>query len=563
MLAIASVICLLLAMHTAHGKLHLEIQTSRKSPVGILRTSFRENGKMKHTQHGRITGCSLAQLKILQLAFREQVVPIDDPQAFKILHSREYGASYSILAIAKQLGLHQALYSRPAPWVNSLLAMIVGRLVYAGSKLSLCNQHLNTCLWELCGIAHPPDVDAQCYEPMDKLLQRQAAIQKNLTRRHLNGGHWVLYDITSVYFEGEYQASELVKFGYNRDRKKGREQVVVGLVCHGQGCPVGVEVYPGNTQDETTVIDKVHEIKRDYGIEKIIFVGDRGMITQSNIEALKDEADLQMIGALTHGEMMTLLKEKVIELDLFDEQKIHEVTDPANPSRRYCLCRNPLTAQRESATRQRLLDLTATALDAIATYKRKTTVEKLGARVGKVLAKYKMGKFIQWSIDADPAHLTSQKHRLVWSIDTDKVAQEAKFDGCYIISTDVDKAQMNTVEVVNAYKSLTFVERAFRNLKTVQLEIRPVYHKNDDRIRSHVFLCMLAYYLQWHMEQRLAPLFQDDGEGENRRWTLRGVIDCLAQITRNRVAVNGIEFDQNSTPTEEQKQILNLLDVKM
>jgi transposase len=324
-----------------------------------------------------------------------------------------------------------------------------------------------------------------------------------------------------------------------------------------------VEVYPGNTKDETTVIDKVHEIKRDYGIEKIIFVGDRGMITQSNIEALKDEGDLQMVGALTHGEMMTLLKEKVIELDLFDEQKIHEVTDPANPSRRYCLCRNPLTAQRESATRQRLLDLTATALDAIATYKRKTTVEQLGARVGKVLTKYKMGKFIQWSIDADPAHLTSQKHRLVWSVDTDKVAQEAKFDGCYIISTDVDKAQMNTVEVVNAYKSLTFVERAFRNLKTVQLEIRPVYHKNDDRIRSHVFLCMLAYYLQWHMEQRLAPLFQDDGEGENRRWTFRGVIDCLAQITRNRIAVNGIEFDQNSTPTEEQKQILNLLEVKM
>ena len=550
-------------MQTAHGKLHLEIQTSRKSPVGILRTSFRENGKMKHTQHGRITGCSLTQLKILQLAFREQVVPVDDPQAFKILNSREYGASYSILAIAKQIGLHQALYSRPEPWVNSLLAMIVGRLVYAGSKLSLCNHHPNTCLWELCDVDDPPDVDVQCYEPMDKLLKRQPAIQKNLARRHLNGGHLVLYDITSVYFEGEYKASDLVKFGYNRDRKKGREQVVVGLVCNGQGCPVGVEVYSGNTKDETTVIDKVHEIKMNYGIEKIIFVGDRGMITQSNIEALKDEEDLQMIGALTHGEMMTLLKEKVIELDLFDEHKIHEVTDPANPSRRYCLCRNPLTAQRESNTRQRLLDLTATALDGIAAYKRKTTVEKLGARVGKALAKYKMGKFIQWSIDADQANPTSQKHRLLWSVDTDKVAQEAKFDGCYIISTDVDKEQMNTVEVVNAYKSLTFVERAFRNLKTVQLEIRPVYHKNDDRIRSHVFLCMLAYYLQWHMEQRLAPLFKDDGAGENRRWTFRGVIDCLAQITRNRVTVNGAEFYQNSTPTKEQEQILSLLAVKM
>ena len=403
-------------MQTAHGNLHLEIQTSRKCPVGIVRTSFRENGKMKHTQHGRITGCTLQQLKLLQRAFREQVIPRDDPEAFKILHSREYGASYVILALAKQLGLPQALYSRREPWVNSLLAMIVGRLVYAGSKLSLCHHAPNTCLWELCGIEGQPDVESHCYAPMDSLLQRQGAIQKKLARRHLNAGHVVLYDITSVYFEGEYNTSELVKFGYNRDGKKGHEQVVVGLICNAQGCPVGVEVYAGNTKDETTVIDKVQEIKRDYGIENVIFVGDRGMITQSTIEALKDEADLQTIGALTHPEMRSLLQVKVIELDLFDDRKIHEVTDPSEPSRRYCLCRNPITAQRESETRQRLLDLTTTALQGIAAYQRKTTVEKLGARVGKVLAKYKVGKFIQWSIEPDPADPSSREHRLRWSI---------------------------------------------------------------------------------------------------------------------------------------------------
>jgi hypothetical protein len=550
-------------MQTAHGYLHLEIQTSRKSPVGILRTSFRENGKMKHTQHGRITGCSLQQLKLLQLAFRERVVAVDDPHAFKILSSRDYGASYSILAIAKHLGLHQALSSRPESWVSGALAMILGRLVYAGSKLSLCNHHPDTCLWELCGIEEPPDVDTQCYEPMDKLLQRQGAIQKTLARRHLDGGHLVLYDITSVYFEGEYKQSALVGFGYNRDGKKGREQIVVGLICNAQGCPVGVEVYAGNTKDETTVIDKVHEIKASYGIEKIIFVGDRGMITRSTIEALKDEEDLQTIGALSHGEMRTLLEEKVITLDLFDERSIHELSDPAEPTRRYCLCRNPQTAQRESATRQRLLDLTATALSEIAAYKRATSVEKLGARVGKALGKYKMGKFIQWSIDADKEKATSREHRLIWSIDANKVAQEKRFDGCYIVTSDVDKDQMNTMEVVHAYKSLTFVERAFRNLKTVQLEIRPVYHKNDERIRGHVFLCMLAYYLQWHMEQRLAPLFTQDGKGQERRWTVHGVIDCLAQITRNKVTVNGAEFYQNSTPTPEQEEILSLLQVTM
>lgn len=550
-------------MQTAHGKLHLEIQTSRKSPVGILRTTFRDNGKMKHTQHGRITGCSLAQLKTLQLAFREQVVPADAPEAFRILHSREYGASYAIMAIAKQVGLPQVLYSRPQPWVNSLLAMIVGRLVYAGSKLSLCNHAPNTCLWELAGITDQPRVDEHCYQAMDKLLQRQPGIQKKLAHQHLQSGHLVLYDITSVYFEGEYQASELVKFGYNRDRKKGREQIVVGLICNEQGCPVGVEVYAGNTKDETTVIDKIHEIKTAYGIEKIIFVGDRGMVTQSNIEALKDENDLQTISALTHGGMMKLLDEKVIELDLFDEQNIHEVIDPSNPSRRYCLCRNPVTAQRETDTRQRLLELTEVGLRGIADYKQKNTVEKLGARVGKVLAKYKMGKFIHWSIEAGGDNARSRQHRLNWSIDTEKVADERRFDGCYIISTDVEKAHMSTLEVVKAYKSLAFVERAFRNLKTVQLEIRPVYHKNDDRIRCHVFLCMLAYYLQWHMEQRLVPLFNDNGEGEQRRWTFRGVIDSLAQITRNKVSANGVEFYQNSTPTDEQEQILKLLGVNL
>ena len=550
-------------MQTTRGNLHLEIQTSRKNPVGLLRTTFRENGKIQHTQHGRITGCTLAQLKTLQLAFREQVVPVDAPEAFKILNSREYGASYSILALARQLGLPQVLYSRPQPWVNDLLVMIIGRLVYAGSKLSLCNHFPNTCLWELNGVTEKPEVDVHCYPVMDQLLQRQSAIQKKLAGQHLQSGHLVLYDITSVYFEGEYKASELVKFGYNRDRKQGREQMVVGLICNAQGCPVGVEVYAGNTKDETTVLDKIQQIKTDYGIDKIIFVGDRGMVTQSNIEALKDEDDLKTISALTHGGMMKLLNEKVIQLDLFDDQASHEVIDPAHPNRRYCLCRNPVTAERETQTRQRLLELTETQLKHIAGYKQKTTVEKLGARVGKVLAKYKTGKFIHWSIDADQANVMSRQHRLMWSIDIEKVAHEKRFDGCYIIHTDVEKDRMDTLDVVKAYKSLAFVERAFRNLKTVQLEIRPVYHKNDDRIRAHVFLCMLAYYLQWHMEQRLTPLFKADGKGEARRWTFRGVIDCLAQITRNKVSAKGVEFYQNSTPTTEQQQILDLLDVKM
>ena len=253
-------------MRTADGSLHLEIQTSRKSPVGLLRTTFwdKDAKKYSHTQHGRITGFSLAQLQLLQLAFREKVVPSGSPEAFTILRSREIGASQAILDIARGLGLHRALYSRSEPWVESVMAMIVGRIVYQGSKLSLCNQWQNTRLWELCGIQGRPDVEEHCYHPMDQLLKRQKAIQKKLAAKHLEKESLdtiVLYDITSTYFEGEYEDSDIVRYGYNRDRKKGTKQIVIGLICNGEGCPVGCEVFRGNTNDVSTVEDKINELK--------------------------------------------------------------------------------------------------------------------------------------------------------------------------------------------------------------------------------------------------------------------------------------------------------------
>ena len=221
-------------MQTRLGNLHLEIQTSRKNPVGLIRTTFwdKEEKKARHTQHGRIVGCSLEQLKMLQHAFREEVRPAGDAAEFRIVASKELGASQAVLALARELGLHRMLYSRPAPWVDCALAMIAGRLVFQGSKLGLCNQWESSALWELCGIEGRPDVDKHCYAPLDRLLERQQAIEKKLAKKHLDSGALVLYDITSTYFEGEYENSDLVKFGYNRDGKKGHEQVVVGLVAN-------------------------------------------------------------------------------------------------------------------------------------------------------------------------------------------------------------------------------------------------------------------------------------------------------------------------------------------
>lgn len=529
---------------------HLEIQKHRSSFYGVLRSSFRQDGKVRHSNHGRIVGLALEQLQLIQAAFRGEVVPKDSPDAFQILSSKEYGASHTLLALAKELGLPQMIYSRPEPWVNDCLAMIIGRLLYAGSKLSLSHQWKNTALWELCGVSGPVDVEDHCYAAMDRLLDRQLAIQKALAARHLRNGRLVLYDITSSYFEGAYAESEIVLFGYNRDGKRGHEQICLGLLCNEDGCPVGVEVFPGNTQDASTVVEKVKELQTQYGLKKVIFVGDRGMVTQANVQALGTVEGLNLISALTHKQIVNLLERKVIKAELFDEQKVVEVIDPENPHRRYELCRNPESAQREGMTRRRLLDLTQEGLKKITHSPRKSSDEKIGARVGRVLQQYKMGKFVVWEV---------QQGKLQWRLDEAKIAQETLLDGCYVISSDVPVEQMDHQQVVASYKSLSLVEGAFRNLKTVSLEMRPVFHKKDDRIRSHVFVCVLAYYLQWHVQQRLKPLFAQDGNGKDRQWTFGNVMERLKALRRQRVKVGGIEFDRVAEAQEDQKNIIDLL----
>jgi transposase len=537
-------------------RLHLEIQTHRAHPVGLIRSSFRDpaDQSVQHTNHGRLTGLSLDQLKLIRAAFQGAVVPKGDPAAFRCLDSKEYGASYAVLAMARQLNLDRLLYSRNEPWVQDCLAMIVGRVVYAGSKLALSNQWKNSALWELCGVAGNVDVETHCYQPMDRLLERQPSIQRALAKKHLRNGHVVLYDITSTYFEGAYEQSEIVLFGYDRDGKRGHEQVVLGLLCDERGCPVGLELFAGNTQDAQTVIDKIQELRREYGLRAVTFVGDRGMITATNAQKLETVKGLHTISALTHRQMFDLVERKVIQRELFDEQQIVEVTDPAKPAQRYCLCRNPVTQTQETATRQRLLQLTTAGLDKLVKRKKKSQAQKLGAQVGRLLQRYKMGKFVAWTV---------KDGRLEYQLKQAAIDQEQLFDGCYIVSTTVPKQTLDTPATVGAYKSLAQVEQAFRTLKTVALEMRPVYHKLDDRIRSHVFLCVLAYYVYWHLQERLAPLFQKDGHGKDREWTMENVLENLAGIRKERLTVAGVEFEQVSTPNEQQQHILDLLKIKL
>ena len=330
--------------------------------------------------------------------------------------------------------------------------------------------------------------------------------------------------------------------------------MVIGLLCNAEGCPVGVEVFRGNRQDATTVMDKIRELQQDYALRRIIFVGDRGLVTASNYAQRRQKTGVPVISALTHPQIQELFERQMIHSALFKQDQVIEVVDPDAETERYGLCKNPQTARREQQTRQQLLAVTTQHIKQIAGTRRKSTAEQMGARVGKVLAKYKMGKFFDWKIE---------EGKLSWTLNEEKVLAEAQGDGCYIIHSHVSAQQLSKEEVVTAYKKLAAVEMAFRNLKTVQLEVRPVFHKTDDRIRCHVFICMLAYYLQWHLKQKLQPLFERDGTHKYRPWTFQNVLNCLATLRQEKVTLNSVTFQQRTTPNAEQKYILDLIGVKM
>ena len=526
---------------------HLDIQTHRKNPYGLLRNSYREDGKVKKETICRFTGLSLEQLRAMQAAIQGKTVMKED---FVVTDSREYGASFATASLARQLGLHTYIFSRPSDeWARCALAMVIGRLVYAGSKLFLSHCTPLSALWEVCGVSGAIDVNVHCYAAMDRLYVRQDAIQKKLAANHLGEGTLILYDITSTYMEGEYEDSEIVDFGYNRDKKRSHEQICIGLVCNSEGCPVGVEVFKGNIKDETTILGKIDEIQGKYGISKIIFVGDRGMVTQSKYEEL-DHGRVKVITALTHGSIMALCDNGVIQMGMFDEMSIAEVIDGGM---RYCLCKNPGMAKKEANTRLALLGKTTGELDKIIGSARKNKNSK-AIRAGKVVGKFKMGKFIIFEDTDDD---------LTYRVNHVKIEQEALLDGCYVVFTDVSQEEMAAAEAVANYKSLMEVEQAFRNMKTVRLEIRPIFHKTDDRIKCHVFICMLAYYIMWHMNQRLKPLFEADGVGRNRKCSFDYVMEILKCIRIQSVEISGFKSNVISKPTDEQKQILELLGVSL
>jgi transposase len=387
--------------------------------------------------------------------------------------------------------------------------MIVQRLIDPCSKLATTRAWHTTTLAEERGVADA--TEDELYAAMDWLGERQERIEKKLAARHLTEGGLVLYDVTSSSYEG--RTCPLAHFGHNRDGDQPLPIIVYGVMTDGEGCPVGVEVYPGNTGDPTTVGDQVEKLREQFGLERVVLVGDRGMLTQPQIAKLQKHPGLGWITALKSGAIRELVEKGALQLSLLDEKNLAEITSPDYPGERLVVCHNPLLEEERARKRQALLEATEKSLTKIAKdvarrKKKLLTAAEIGLKVGKVLGRYKVGKHFDCRIG---------EGSFTWSRRQDSIAQEAQLDGIYVLRTSEPVERLSAEDTVRSYKRLAEVERAFRCLKGIDLLVRPIRHRTEDRVPAHIFLCLLAYYVEWHLRQAWAPLLFEDEERREER----------------------------------------------
>jgi hypothetical protein len=483
--------------------MHIDIVPNRHSPPAVLlRESYRDGSHVRKRTLANLSALSAAQVDAIRRTLRgETLVPLAD--LFEIVHSRHHGHVQAIRTAMAQLGFESLIASRPSRDRDLIVAMVIARIIEPTSKLATTRWWHTTTLPASLGVADADENDL--YAALDWLLTRQAHIEKKLAARHLHTGGLVLYDLSSSYFEGT--TCPLAARGYSRDGKNGKLQVNYGLLTDPRGRPVAVSVFAGNTGDPKTFLPQVEKLQKTFAIDQLVLVGDRGMISQKQINALKQREGLEWITALRTGAIRKLVDGGHIQLGLFDQRNLFEVTHPDFPGERLVACRNPQLALLRAHKRQSLLDATSKALETVRGMTVRGTLKgkaAIGVRIGKVVDKYKMSKHVVLAIRDDGFD---------FHVDDDKVSAEAALDGIYVIRTSVPTQRLATDDVVRSYKMLTQVERAFRSLKTIDLEIRPIRHRLEDRVKAHIFLCMLAHYVVWHMmESWRALLFCDEDQ---------------------------------------------------
>jgi transposase len=575
--------------------MYIETVPNRDSPpCTLLRESYRHEGKVKKRTVANLTQWSPDLVEGLRALLRGGTVIERVEEAFDVVRTLPHGHVAAVLGTLHKVGLDSIIGSKGMREHALSVAMIVARLIDPQSKLATARglgaeTTFNT-LGEMLGVASA--TEDELYAAMDWLGQRQEQIEAKLSARHLHNGSLVLYDVTSTYFEG--RTCPLATLGHNRDGKKGKLQIVFGLLCTEKGCPIAVEVFSGDTGDPSTLQAQITKIRDRFGLERVIMVGDRGLITEARIrEELRPVKGLEWITALRAPQIRKLAQQGVLQLSLFDELDLAEVTSPAFPQERLVLCRNPILAQERARKREDLLKATEKELEKVANAVRRPMrklkgKEKIALKVGKVVNKFKMAKHF---------HLSIGEETFSYERKETSIAREASLDGIYVIRTSLTKETLQAEGVVQVYKQLSFVERAFRSCKSIDLKVRPIHHRLERRVRAHVFLCMLAYYVEWHMRRALAPILFDDDDPEAAQAQRKSVVQPaqrspsaqkkahlkrtkegwpvhsfqtllkdLATICRNRIQPRlpgAPTFDKVTIPTTLQQRALQLLRLRI
>jgi transposase len=483
--------------------MHIDTVPNRSSrPTYLLRESYREGKKVCKRTLANLSALSDEQIEAIRCVLSGvSVRPVQT--LFETLRSRPHGHVQAVRVAMQRLGLESLIASRASAERDQVCALIAARVLAPHTKLATTRWWQTTTLAEEYGVEATDEDDL--YAAMDWLLERQSGIERKLAARHLSEGSLALYDLSSSYFEGTH--CPLGKIGHSRDGKKNKLQVNYGLLTTRTGCPISVSVYEGNTGDAKTLMPQVVKLREDFGLEQLVLVGDRGMISHKAIGELRELEGLAWITALKSGQIRALVEAEALQLGLFDERNLVEIAHPDYPGERLMACRNAPLGKLRAHKRQSLLEATEKELE-----KLRSRVERGGLkgqaaialRVGRVLNKYKVGK--HFALEISDA-------RLDFSRRDDQIAAEAALDGIYVIRTGLPTQQMSAADAVRNYKALANVERAFRSLKTIDLKVRPIHHRLEGRVRAHIFLCMLAYYVEWHLREAWRELlFADEDQ---------------------------------------------------
>ena len=506
-----------------HVAMHIDIVPNRGArPAYLLRESYREGARVHKRTLANLSSLSDEQISAIRAVLRgEQLTAVAD--RFEAIASSAHGHVQAVSVAMHRLGFAALVAARPSRERDRVCALVASRIVAPHTKLATTRWWHTTTLAEDFGVAAATENDL--YAAMDWLLARQNTMQKKLAARHLSAGGLVLYDLSSSYFEGS--TCPLAKLGYNRDGKKGLLQVNYGLLTDARGCPVAVSVHEGNVADSQTLMPAVQRLRQDFGLEQLVLVGDRGMISNKAIDELRETDGIGWITALKSASIRVLVEQGQLQLGLFDEVNLLELSSPDYPGERLVACRNPELAKLRAHKREELLAATEENLAKIKARVdagKLSAREQIGLRVGKVINQYKVAKHFELSI-GENALSCVRKH--------ESIAAEAALDGIYIIRTSVPAAQMDAPTCVRNYKSLANVERAFRSLKTIDLKVRPIHHRLADRVRAHILLCMLAYYVEWHMREAWRELMFADTEQQ-----AKATRDPVAPAKRSRSALS-------------------------